>query len=227
MLVANAISSTPLCTPYRGMFQTGPYPTHTGIVLNWIESNPNHAGIAHTFREAGYKTGFIGKWHLAVGRCKMAGMHYQGRAQEVEKHIEEYCKKNPGDRVRSPRRARMGYEHWEAYNFHSAFNDYYFYRDAPQRHAKGYETDIIFDQGMKFMKEQQAAGRPFFVMLAPHPPHPPFEKARARPVTSRWRRRRKTSNGAPMSPRAFPGAKRTMLAATTRCARTRTTTSGV
>ena len=36
---SNSISSCPLCTPYRGMVMTGRYPTHSGIIMNFVEAN--------------------------------------------------------------------------------------------------------------------------------------------------------------------------------------------
>ena len=79
-LFTNAVAAGPLCTPARGMFPTGLHPTHSGVVMNWIEVNPNQRTIAHIFRDAGYATGFIGKWHLAGGAYKISGKHLWGGA---------------------------------------------------------------------------------------------------------------------------------------------------
>jgi hypothetical protein len=73
VVFTNAISTCPLCTPYRGMLMTGRYPTHTGLVVNAVESNPREYCLANAFRDAGYDTGFIGKWHLAAGSAKHDG----------------------------------------------------------------------------------------------------------------------------------------------------------
>src|SRR5579862_3505811 len=55
----------PVCGPARSCMQTGLYATTTGCFRNGI-SLPIHARtLAHYFTEAGYATGYIGKWHLA------------------------------------------------------------------------------------------------------------------------------------------------------------------
>ncbi len=174
----NAVSTCPLCTPYRGMLQTGRYPTHSGLVLNWVEANPRQRCIAHVFRDAGYRTGFIGKWHLASGRLKKAGKHAvtpeDGR--RIQRMQAEYQKENPETEYVPPGPARLGYDHWQAYNFHTTFNNAFYYEDSPQRLImKGYETDAEMDMAIEFMRRQQEKRQPFFLMVAPHPPHPPWK----------------------------------------------------
>jgi hypothetical protein len=52
VLFTNALSTTPVCTPYRGMVMTGRYPTHTGILLNFLdESLPGNAYVDWVDRE--------------------------------------------------------------------------------------------------------------------------------------------------------------------------------
>ncbi|HSW44785.1 MAG TPA: sulfatase [Phycisphaerae bacterium] len=173
----NALSTCPLCTPYRGMLQTGRYPTHTGLVLNWVEVNPRQRAVAHVFRDAGYQTGFIGKWHLAAGARKRAGKHAATREdrERISKAHADYQKENPETEYVPPGPARLGYEHWQAYNFHSDFHNAFYYEDTPKRlFMPTFETDAEIDMTIAFMRRQQEAGKPFFLMVAPHPPHPPF-----------------------------------------------------
>ncbi|HOW18303.1 MAG TPA: sulfatase-like hydrolase/transferase, partial [Phycisphaerae bacterium] len=176
----NALSTCPLCTPFRGMLQTGRYPTHTGILLNWIEVNPRERSIAHVFREAGYRTGFIGKWHLAAGRRKRAGAHAMTPQdkERIAKAEAAYVRENPEPEYVPPGPARLGYDHWQAYNFHSDFQKAYYYEDTPKRLVMPrYETDSEIDMAIAFMRGQQAGGTPFLLMVAPHPPHPPHTPA--------------------------------------------------
>jgi arylsulfatase A-like enzyme len=177
VVFTNAISAAPLCTPYRGMLMTGRYPTHTGLVLNWVEANPKERSIAHAFGDAGYDTGFLGKWHLAAGFKKFDGDSVataEDRAR-LKVHRAAYRKRNLETEFVPPGPARLGFQHWEAYNFHVAFNEYYFYRDTKDRvREEGYETDVLIDQAIAFMKKRETSGKPFFLTVAPHPPHPPF-----------------------------------------------------
>ncbi|MCB0061961.1 MAG: sulfatase-like hydrolase/transferase [Caldilineaceae bacterium] len=57
----------PVCGPARSCLQTGMYATQTGVWKNSETLAPDAKTLAHYFREAGYTTGYIGKWHLADG----------------------------------------------------------------------------------------------------------------------------------------------------------------
>ena len=63
--VANSFTCQPVCAPARSSLQTGLYATQTGVVRNGIALSQSAHTLAHSFREAGYHTGYIGKWHLA------------------------------------------------------------------------------------------------------------------------------------------------------------------
>ncbi len=172
-----AISSCPLCTPFRGMLHTGRYPTHSGVVMNFLEADPvqNPHSLAQVFADAGYDTGFIGKWHLAAGWRKR-----EGRFEPDPAAIAAWREVNPETEFVPPGPARLGYQHWEAFNFHTSFNDYWFYRDEPEKIYSGrYETDTQIDQAVAYMETHRDSDRPFFLTVAPHPPHPPFRPSDA------------------------------------------------
>ncbi len=61
----NAYTCQPVCGPARSSLQTGLYPSKTGCYRNDIALPDNCQTIAHLLNDNGYKTGYIGKWHLA------------------------------------------------------------------------------------------------------------------------------------------------------------------
>jgi arylsulfatase A-like enzyme len=175
VVFTNSVSSCPLCSPYRGMVQTGRYPTHSGIVLNFVEAShvQNPHCLADVFSAAGYETGFIGKWHLASGYRGGEGL------SEPDPEAEQaYRDKNPETEYVAPSPGRLGYGYWQAFNFHMDFNNYWYYEDVPQKiHSGRYETDTETDQAIAYMDRCRQSGRQFFLTVAPHPPHPWFDPA--------------------------------------------------
>ena len=62
---AQAVTPQPVCAPARAALQTGRYATATGVYRNGIPLPADARTLARCFAEAGYATGYIGKWHLA------------------------------------------------------------------------------------------------------------------------------------------------------------------
>ena len=63
----NAYSPNPLCMPMRTSMMTGRFPHQTGVLTNDDEDiNPsNFIFLGKIFKDAGYETGYFGKWHVA------------------------------------------------------------------------------------------------------------------------------------------------------------------
>lgn len=60
----NAISGMPVCCPARASLLTGQRPLTHGVFLNDVPLNPDAITLAKVLKQAGYDTGYIGKWHL-------------------------------------------------------------------------------------------------------------------------------------------------------------------
>lgn len=62
-----AISNTPVCCPFRASLMSGLYAHHHGTMSNGSKFTPTAKCLGETFRDAGYVTGYIGKWHIPAG----------------------------------------------------------------------------------------------------------------------------------------------------------------
>jgi len=59
-----AYTTTPLCTPARAGLFTGLYSTSSGAAANQISLFENVRNTGQIYSDAGFATGYIGKWHL-------------------------------------------------------------------------------------------------------------------------------------------------------------------
>ena len=64
-LFENAFTCQPVCGPARACLQSGKYATEVGCHTNHRRLPPGEGHLARCFAEAGYETGYLGKWHLA------------------------------------------------------------------------------------------------------------------------------------------------------------------
>jgi arylsulfatase A-like enzyme len=63
--LSRSFTCQPVCAPARASLQTGLYATNTGVYRNGIRLPATQKTLAHYFAAAGYRTAYIGKWHLA------------------------------------------------------------------------------------------------------------------------------------------------------------------
>ena len=147
--LTNAVSSCPVCSPYRGSLMTGQYPLKHGVFLNDVQLSPDAVSIAKVYKQAGYETAYIGKWHLD-GR---------GRSNFI------------------PRARRQGFEFWKALECTHNYNNSFYYGDENVKLKwEGYDAIAQTREAQKYIREQQD-GKPFVLFLSWGPPHAPYQTA--------------------------------------------------
>lgn len=143
----NCLSTYPLCTPYRAMLMTGRHPQTTGMFMNYTCTRHSEIGLADAFRNAGYRTGYVGKWHLHRGA-------FPSKKQDW---IPEG-------------RSRLGWDYWRAYNCHTDYFEGHVNTHDWQTEAwEGYETKGLLKYAAEFL--DGPGDDPFLLLLSPHQPH--------------------------------------------------------
>lgn len=144
--VAYSFTCQPVCGPARSCLQTGQYATTTGVWRNGLRLADDAITLAHVFNQAGYRTGYIGKWHLfdtGVGPV--------------------------------PAERRGGYQDWLAANVLELTSDEYHTRLWDDQNnpvdLPGYRVDALTDAAIRYIDSHAKAAQPFFLFVSYLEPH--------------------------------------------------------
>ncbi|MFC0214018.1 sulfatase-like hydrolase/transferase [Paenibacillus chartarius] len=143
---AYAFTCQPVCGPARSCLQTGRYATASGCYTNGIPLPDDAYTVAHGFRDAGYDTAYIGKWHLAATRTSPVPVERRG-----------------------------GYDYWLAADSLEHTSDAYktvlYNKNNEPVELPGYRVDALTDAAIRYIDEQRSSGKPFYLFLSYLEPH--------------------------------------------------------
>lgn len=146
MVFDNAISTWPVCSPYRAMLLTGRHPMANGTVNNDTGFKDGLPSIATACKEQGYATGYIGKWHLEWNRDPFV-----------------------------PKNRRMGFDYWAVNNCTHQYMDHFYCMDTPEKIPfKGYDAMVQTDLAVGYIKANRE--KPFCLFVSWGPPHDPYNR---------------------------------------------------
>ncbi len=145
---SHCFSTSPVCSPYRAMLLSGLHSLQSGVFTNDVTLIPGKGKyFGESLRDAGYRTGYFGKWHVLGGnrvrpipagplRYGFDGEFLSNNCTTMFDAARAYYWSQKGERTL--------YGDWEPY--------------AQSR------------QACAFLDEQQA-DKPFAMFLSWHPPH--------------------------------------------------------
>lgn len=146
---SNCISGIPVCTPWRACFLTGQYPLTHGVFMNDLRLPTDRPTLGTILRQVGYRTGYIGKWHLD-GPDRGAFTP-------------------PGPR-------RQGFDFWATANCSHDYLHSHYYRDTPELlYWQGYDAAAQTDLAIEFLAETHQSSKPFALVMSWGPPHDPYD----------------------------------------------------
>lgn len=149
LLFRNTFANTPVCCPARATILTGTYAHRNGMIANDLRLRESETTVAELLAGAGYRTGFVGKWHLDGGP------------------------RLPGYVPPGPR--RQGFEFWAANECsHQHFDTQYFRDSETPIPITQFEPEAWTDLGIEFLRATTSDDRPFFLTIAMGPPHDPY-----------------------------------------------------
>ena len=146
----HAVSGYSVCCPWRASFLTGQYPLTHGVIVNDVPITGEPVGLGDAFKNEGYHTAYIGKWHVD-GR---------GRKSYI------------------PPERRLGFDYFKALECTHEYNQsvYYDNDDPTMRFWDGYDVFAQTADARRYI-ESQPPEQPFMLVLSWGPPHNPYETA--------------------------------------------------
>jgi len=180
LVLTDAVSSYPVCSPFRAQLFTGKYPISNGVTTNCNSAHEvmlkvNQRCLSDVLHESGYCLGYLGKWHLDKPHEPYVGRR-RGRPGKPGGGIvwDEFV----------PPERRHGFTFWHAYNCRDQhLNPRYWTTNAKRTEpilfdewSTKHEADVAIEYIRNPQGKYRDPKKPFALFIAPNPPHTPFDQ---------------------------------------------------
>jgi arylsulfatase A-like enzyme len=138
-------SASAVCSPTRASVMTGRNPNRSGTLWFNYSLRPQEITLPQILREAGYRTGHFGKWHLGA--------------------VKDESPVNPG---------RLGYDEYLAHDNFFDIDPVFSRNGAEPQQFKGESSKILVDEALGFIRKVHQEENPFFTTVWFGSPHGPY-----------------------------------------------------
>ena len=138
-------AASPVCSPTRASVMTGRHANRSGAFApNW-STRPEEITIAQILKQAGYRTGHFGKWHIGA--------------------VKKESPLNPH---------RMGFDEYLSHDNFFEMNPPLSHNGAPPEIVPGEGSAVVVEAALKFARQVRGENRPFFIVVHFGSPHDPY-----------------------------------------------------
>jgi arylsulfatase A-like enzyme len=135
----------PNCSPTRASFLTGRHPNRMGTFAPGWSLRPEEITVAQILRQAGYRCGHFGKWHVGP--------------------VKANSPTNPG---------AMGFHEWVSHDNFFELNPSLSRNGGPPEVIRGESSEIIIQEAIRFIDRTREDSQPFFAVVWFGSPHEPY-----------------------------------------------------
>ncbi len=179
--LTQAVSTYPVCSPYRAMLMSGRYPYPNTVIGNVLSPNPwelqdDHTCLTDVLVKNGYDVGYIGKWHLT-------------RPTEpfLPDEVAPFFMGGVWNCFTPPEK-RHGISHWHGHNdFDNHFHQVFWPHDAgPNDYVRAegvWGPEYEVNHALQYLENAQGwrdPDKPFALFISVNPPHPPYDEVAER-----------------------------------------------